>query len=238
MRPILVIAGTDSSGGAGLTRDAATAAALGFDIKPVVTAVTVQTDASVLAIHPVPADLVTAQIDAAFADVPPLAIKIGMIGSAAIAEAIAARLAARALPIVIDPVLAASSGARLLHADAAWRLFAQADLLTPNLPEAAALTASAPASTDAELVAQARQILQNGCRAVLIKGGHGAGPMATDHLFDARGHLRLSAPRSARNRRGTGCTLATAIACHLARGDSLAAACGGAKHHVRDWIGD
>ncbi|MFD1796541.1 hydroxymethylpyrimidine/phosphomethylpyrimidine kinase [Paracoccus aurantiacus] len=237
MTTILVIAGTDSSGGAGLSRDTAISTALHCSVRPVVTAVTVQTDKALSAIQPMPAGLVAAQIRAALSDDTPRAVKIGMTATPAIAEAIFTELQDCALPIVIDPVLDASSGGRLTGGAPDWRLLRLARLLTPNLPEAAALTHSLPVEDDADIAAQAHQILDRGVGAVLVKGGHGAGNVITDHLFQQGSHIRLSCTRIARGRRGTGCALSTAIACHLARGMDLGAACHAAKEHVTRWIG-
>lgn len=238
MKRILVIAGTDSSGGAGLTRDTAVATELGCCVKPVVTCVTAQTNAAVHVIHHVPPWVVAAQIETAFAEAPPDAVKIGMIATAECGAAIAKALADHAVPIVIDPVLKSSSGGRLFLGDHLQSIFALATLLTPNLGEAAALTHRPPAVCDQEIEIQAKLLQQQGAQAVLIKGGHGSGAQCTDHLFDAMGHWRCSLPRLMKNRRGTGCSLATAIACNLASGHSLQAATRRAKQHIHRWIDD
>lgn len=237
MKHVLVIAGTDSSGGAGLTRDTAVASELGCSVKPVVTCVTAQTDAAVHMIHQVPPQVVVAQIRAAFADTPPDAVKIGMIGAGECADAIATALASCNVPIVIDSVLKSSSGATLFRGDCLEQLFPMATLLTPNLGEAAILTQRSPATSDAEIATQACLLLQQGAQAVLIKGGHGRGAECTDHLFDAAGHWRFSMPRLPKSNRGTGCSLATAIACNLASGQDLHDACHLAKNHIQQWIG-
>ncbi|WP_121060818.1 bifunctional hydroxymethylpyrimidine kinase/phosphomethylpyrimidine kinase [Chachezhania antarctica] len=243
MTSILVIAGTDSSGGAGMTRDIATARALRLAVKPAVTAVTVQTDAAVAAIHAMPPDLVTAQIDAAFADRPPRAVKIGMLGTPEIARAVAGSLAGRGVPIVMDPVLRASSGGGLLSGNegrsrsgSIWDMLTLADIVTPNLAEAAELSGLPVAASFPGIAAQADALLALGCRAVLIKGGHSTGDMAQDHLFP--GGEVFAAPRLLVAKRGTGCTLSTAIACYLAQGNDLSDACRNAKAHVQAWMAD
>lgn len=236
MRHILLIGGTDSSGGAGLTRDTGVAQALGCLGKPVVTCVTVQTQTAVKQIHQIPAPLIAAQIDAAFADTLPSAVKIGMVGTPLAADAIARALATRDIPIVLDPVLQASSGGRLGDTTALNRLIAMATLVTPNLDEAAALTRQPLAASEAAIAAQAARLHHHGARAVLIKGGHGQGAQSCDHLFEGQTHHRFCLPRLARNTRGTGCALATAIACELAAGRDLAGACRRAKSDLHRWI--
>ncbi|CUH98136.1 bifunctional hydroxymethylpyrimidine kinase/phosphomethylpyrimidine kinase [Leisingera aquaemixtae] len=229
---ILAIGGTDSSGGAGLSRDTAMAAALGVSVRPVVTAVTVQTNEAVLAVHPCPAQSAADQARAALATPPrPGAAKIGMLGSAAVAEALGAVLPA-GLPIVVDPVLKASSGGTLMAADGFGALLRRAALVTPNLAELEVLS-GVPGSPEA----QAAALLALGVRAVLVKGGHGTGAESTDLLFTPDGPpLAFAAPRLAVSKRGTGCSLATAIACHLAKGSSLQAACRHGKEDVHRWL--
>ncbi|HIP80668.1 MAG TPA: hydroxymethylpyrimidine/phosphomethylpyrimidine kinase, partial [Kiloniellaceae bacterium] len=220
--PVVVIAGSDSSGGAGLARDIATITALGGSVRPVVTAVTAQTDGRVTAIEQMPASLVAAQLEAALETGPAGAVKIGMLGAARAVEAVAAVLSAwPRLPLVLDPVLASSSGVELL--DPAGRdamkqeLFPLAEILTPNLPEAAQLTGLPAASTAAEIANQARALLACGPHAVLMKGGHAAGAEAVDRLFAADGSVScFTAPRTPISLRGTGCTLASALAAALA----------------------
>ncbi|NVK15444.1 MAG: hydroxymethylpyrimidine/phosphomethylpyrimidine kinase [Rhodobacteraceae bacterium] len=232
MTIILAIGGTDSSGGAGLTRDTAMAAELGATVRPVATAITVQTDAAVLSVHPCPPQTVADQIRAALATAPaPGAVKIGMLGSAAAAEAVEAALPA-GLPIVLDPVLKASSGGTLMDADGFGALLRRAALVTPNLAELEVL-----AGTGGPLDAQAAALLAQGAQAVLVKGGHGTGAESTDLLFMPDGSVRLfAAQRLPASKRGTGCSLATAIACHLAQGADLDGACGQAKRAVHSWL--
>ena len=237
MKRILLIGGTDSSGGAGLTRDTAVAHDLGCLGKPVVTCVTAQTNAAVTLIHEVPTPVIMAQIKAAFADTPPDAIKIGMIGTRQVADAIAEALRSQDVPVVLDPVLHATSGGKLGEDGALKRLIAMAGLVTPNLEEAAILTDRSFADGDGEMALQAEKLRKQGARAVLIKGGHGSGDMCCDHLFDERGHGKYCLPRLGQNKRGTGCSLATALACKMAQGQELRDACGGAKQYLHRWIG-
>lgn len=236
MNRIIVIAGTDSSGGAGLTRDAVVAAEMGCQLLPVVTAVTAQTDRAVTGLQLVTPDMVAAQIAAALSQSKVKAVKIGMLGTPEIALAAAMALETSTLPVVLDPVLVSSSGKALMSGMLPSPLIRRADLLTPNLPEAAAMTRRNQAANFAEIAAQADLLRRGGARAVLIKGGHGAGDLATDHLFDPSGHQCFSAPRLNIGRRGTGCSLATAIACELSRGHELAHACAAAKAYVHAWL--
>jgi hydroxymethylpyrimidine/phosphomethylpyrimidine kinase len=234
----LTIAGSDSSGGAGIQADLKTFAALGVYGASVITALTAQNTKGVSAIHPVPADFVTAQLEAVFSDLEIGAVKIGMVADAAVIAAIAAslkRFAPKA--VVLDPVMVATSGDRLLAADAVdalkTKLIPLATIVTPNLPEAAALLNEEVARGTAAIEAQGRRLLALGARAVLIKGGHGEGPDSTDMLVTASSIETLTAPRIAtKNTHGTGCSLSSAIAAGLARGDDLASAVRGAKAFV------
>jgi hydroxymethylpyrimidine/phosphomethylpyrimidine kinase len=237
VRPtVLVIAGVDSSGGAGLTRDVCVLADFEVDALCAVTAVTAQSNSRVHAVHHVPPEVVGAQIAAAFDAREIAAIKIGMLGVRATVEAVSEALPSR-VPIVLDPVLAASSGGMLLDADGrrAMRetLFPRVTLVTPNVPEAAALLGEDPANTELELIAQAERLLALGPRAVLIKGGHTAGEEAVDLLVSGNVPVqRIVSLRVQATRRGTGCALASAIAAGLASGRPLAEACERAKRYV------
>lgn len=234
----LTIAGSDSSGGAGIQADLKTFAALGVYGASVLTALTAQNTRGVSGVHLVPPDFVTAQIDAVFADLEVAAVKIGMVAQAAIVEAIAAGLERwRPAHVVLDPVMVATSGDRLLPEDAiaALRglLIPQASLITPNLPEAAALLDEPGAADEAAIEAQGRRLLALGCPAVLIKGGHGQGAESTDYLVTAAGSLKLTAPRVATtNTHGTGCSLSSAIAAGLAKGEDLETAVRNAKAFI------
>lgn len=237
MSSVLVIAGTDSGGGAGLPRDLRTLAELNVRALCAVTAVTAQSDAQVLGVHVVPAAMVHAQITAAFATGRVAAVKIGMLATADNVQAVAAALRPHpAVPVVLDPVLAASSGAALLDAAGCEALrsllLPQVSLLTPNIPEAAHLLSAEPATSEAQMLAQAHALRARGARAVLVKGGHGAGPEAVDLLLSAQGVQRLAGPRLPASCRGTGCALASAAAASLASGATLEAACRHAKDYV------
>lgn len=238
MTAVLVIAGTDSSGGAGLARDVATLTGFGVGALVAVTAVTAQTDSEVRAVELLAPPLVQAQIHAALATRRAAAIKTGMLGNGAIVAAVAAAIPPRELvPLVLDPVLAATSGGALL--DGAGRaaltalLLPRATLLTPNIPEAALLLGVAPATSAEEIIGQGRALCALGPEAVLVKGGHASGALAIDWLVTRAGSVhRLAAPRLAGARRGTGCALASAIAAGLAAREPLAVACERAKEHV------
>ena len=234
----VTIAGSDSSGGAGIQADLKTFAALGVYGASVLTALTAQNTKGVTAIHDVPADFITAQIDAVFSDLDVAAVKIGMLSQVAAIEAVAQGLARyKAKNIVLDPVMIATSGDRLLAASAVaalrTQLIPRALVVTPNLPEAAALTGASIARNEREMEVQAREILALGARNVLIKGGHGDGAESVDLLVGEGDVIRLSARRIAtRNTHGTGCTLSSAIAARLAKGSDLAAAVHDAKAYV------
>ena len=234
----LTIAGSDSSGGAGIQADLKTFAALGVYGASVITALTAQNTQGVTGIHQVPPDFVTAQIDAVFADLDVGAVKIGMVAELSVIEAIAAGLT-RWSPkhIVLDPVMVATSGDRLLADDAVEALRAKlvprAAILTPNLPEAAALLDEPVASGEAAIEDQGRRLLALGCPAVLIKGGHGQGSESIDYLVREGGTIALAAPRVAtQNTHGTGCSLSSAIAAGLAKGEQLETA----VRHAKAWI--
>ena len=218
----LTVAGSDSSGGAGIQADLKTFAALGVYGASVITALTAQNTRGVSGIHVVPSEFVTAQIDAVFGDLEVRAVKIGMVAQLATIDAIAAGLV-RWSPkhVVLDPVLVASSGDRLLPADAIeslrTRLIPRASLITPNLPEAAALLDEPIAAGEAAIARQGQRLLALGCPAILIKGGHGQGSESIDYLVRGNGMLALPAPRIAtQNTHGTGCSLSSAIAAGLA----------------------
>lgn len=240
---VLVIAGSDSSGGAGIVRDLRVLADLDAEALCAITAVTAQTHGEVVAVHHVPPDIVRTQIRTALESSGIRAIKIGMLGTAATVRAVADALPRDGrIPIVLDPVLLSSSGGVLLdeagRAEMLARLFPLTDVLTPNIPEAATLCATSPAAAPEALVAQARALLAAGARAVLLKGGHGEGPQAVDLLLGAEGApIWLSSPRIAGGGRGTGCALAAAIAAGLAGGASVEAACRAAKRYVLSLLG-
>ena len=218
---VLAIAGVDPSGGAGVLADIKAISANGAYAMGVVTALTAQNTRGVSGIELVSPAFVTRQIDAVFADIRVDAVKIGMVATEEIARAIAEALKRHgARHIVLDPVMIAKSGDRLLAEDAVAairnELIPLAEVITPNLPEAATLLGQPePVSVEA-MRAMARQLLQLGPAAVLLKGGHLPGPEATDVLADRDGLREFTAPRVAtRNTHGTGCTLSSAIAALL-----------------------
>src|SRR5258708_28179724 len=198
----LAIAGSDSSGGAGIQADLKPFAALRVYGASVITALTAQNTSGVTGIHPVPADFVTAQIDAVFSDLAVKAVKIGMVAQLATVDAISAGLK-RCSPnhIVLDPAMVATSGDRLLAAEAVaalrTKLLPRAALVTPNLPEAAALLDETVAVSESAIESQGKRLLALGCRAVLIKGGHGQGAESIDYLVRTGGAIALAAPRVA-----------------------------------------
>jgi len=234
----LTIAGSDSSGGAGIQADLKTFSALGVYGASVITALTAQNTRGVSAIHDVPDDFITAQMAAVFEDLDVKAVKIGMLSRPGAIGAVAAGLETWArCPVVLDPVMVAASGARLLSPDSVSSLIAEllprADLITPNLPEAAVLLGTDMATEEAGMVRQAEALLRLGAKAVLVKGGHGTGTQSLDILATPSGIVRLAAPRLATmNTHGTGCTLSSAIAAGLARGDGLEAAVKAAKAYI------
>lgn len=239
MTPIAVtIAGSDSGGGAGIQADLKTFAALGVYGASVIATLTAQNTRAVTAIHDVPAEFISAQLDAVFDDLDVGAVKIGMLSQTATIVAVADGLARHSgCNVVLDPVMIASSGARLIAADAiaALRelLIPQALLITPNLPEAAALLDTPIADSEAQMRDQARALLQLGPHAVLIKGGHAESAESVDLLVTADGVERLAVARiTTKNNHGTGCTLSSAIAAGLAKGLPLAAAVREAKAYV------
>ena len=234
----VTIAGSDSSGGAGIQADLKTFSALGVYGASVIAALTAQNTKGVSAVLDVPPAFVTAQMDAVFSDLTVGAVKIGMLGNAAVVATVAAGLARHShIPVVLDPVMVATSGERLLTPDAVEalreKLVPLALVVTPNLPEAAALVDAPQAATEDEMVRQAERLLASGAKAVLMKGGHGKGAQSADLLVTATATVRFAAARIATgNTHGTGCTLAAAIAAGLAKGEDLSAAVRAAKDYV------
>jgi hydroxymethylpyrimidine/phosphomethylpyrimidine kinase len=222
---ILVIAGSDSGGGAGIQADIKTITCLGGYAMTAVTAVTVQNTRGVSAIHPIPPEIVAAQIRACIDDIGVDAVKIGMLGSYETMFAVADALAGVGVPIVLDPVMVAKGGASLIDEDAAQamieRLLPLATVITPNTPELVELTGTdVEDAADALLAAQ--ELLNAGPRAVLAKGGHIDGATITDWLVTRGGHVAFQSPRvDSRHTHGTGCTLASALACGLGQGLAL-----------------
>lgn len=235
----LTIAGSDSGGGAGIQADLKAFSALGVFGASAITAVTAQNTVAVTDVLEIPADTVAAQVDAVLSDLEVKAIKIGMLFSPAIINAVADILARVDIPVVLDPVMIAKSGDPLLLPAAVEafkdRILAEADLLTPNLPEAAALLGlDAQAGTVAQMREQALALIALGPKAVLMKGGHGDGDTCTDLLVLADGTVHeFSAPRVAtKNTHGTGCTYSASIAARLAHGDDMVTAVGTAHAYL------
>lgn len=243
MTPIaLTIAGSDSGGGAGIQADLKAFSALGVYGASVLTAVTAQNTRAVTGVEEVSPRMVGAQMDAVMDDLDVRAIKIGMLFSAAVVREVARRLNGR-VPVVLDPVMIAKSGDALLRDDAIEALLAdllpKANLLTPNLPEAARLLGAAPARDADEMAAQGRALCERGAGAVLMKGGHGGGPLCTDVLVaPGAAPVVIEAPRlDTRNTHGTGCTLSAAIAAGLAKGLGVEAAVCEAHAYLQAAIG-
>jgi hydroxymethylpyrimidine/phosphomethylpyrimidine kinase len=237
MKTALTIAGSDSGAGAGIQADLKTFAAHGVYGTSAITALTAQNTHGVNAVHLVPAEFVTAQIEAVAEDIGCDAVKTGMLATAAIIEVVAAAVEELELPnLVVDPVMIAKGGDRLLAQDAvlAMRvvLLRLARVVTPNVPEAEAL-AEIRVRSIADAREAAHRIMRFGPAAVLVKGGHLPGNTITDLLVDASGEVELTGPRiEGRHTHGTGCTLAAAIAARLALGDPLQEAARAAKAYV------
>lgn len=234
----LTIAGSDSSGGAGIQADLKTFSALGVYGASVITALTAQNTKGVTGIHDVPPEFIAEQMDAVFVDLTVKAVKIGMLSRVEAISAVAEGLDKwKPKHVVLDPVMVATSGDRLLSADAIdalkSKLFPRAGLVTPNLPEAAALLGDDIASNETDIERQGKALLAIGCRAVLIKGGHGDSAESVDFLITPESVVRLAAKRiPTKNTHGTGCTLSSAIAAGLAKGMTLEQAVRDAKDYV------
>ncbi|HVT55347.1 MAG TPA: bifunctional hydroxymethylpyrimidine kinase/phosphomethylpyrimidine kinase [Xanthobacteraceae bacterium] len=244
MTPIaLTIAGSDSSGGAGIQADLKTFSALGVYGASVIAALTAQNTKGVSGIFDVAPEFVRAQMDAVYSDLDVGAAKIGMLGRAEVIEAVAEGLATyKAKNVVLDPVMVATSGDLLLRPDAVEtlkkRLIPLALVVTPNLAEAAALSGEAPAQDEDVLARQGAAIMKLGAGSVLVKGGHFENAEATDILVDKNGIRRFTARRvDSKNTHGTGCTLSSAIAAALARGMPLVESIALAKKFVSEAIG-
>ncbi|MGH6837108.1 MAG: bifunctional hydroxymethylpyrimidine kinase/phosphomethylpyrimidine kinase [Methylocella sp.] len=238
IKNLLSIAGFDPSGGAGVAADLKTFAALGCNGMAVITALTAQNTQGVRAVHIPPASFAAAQIDAVFEDIDVAAVKIGMLASAAVVEAIADRLAFhKPRFIVLDPVLTATSGDALSAADLSkaivQHLFPLATLVTPNFSEAACLSNHAIREEREGMRRAAARLHARGAKAVLVKGGHLSGATSDDLFFDGASYRLFSGPRVVtRNTHGTGCTLSSAIAAFCAQGFELGEAIGAAKAYL------
>ena len=237
MRTALTIAGSDSSGGAGIQADLKTFAAHGVYGLSAITAVTAQNTLGVTAFEALSADLVSAQIEAVVSDLGAHAVKTGMLANAAIVEAVAAAVEALEIPwLVVDPVMIAKSGARLMDDEAVGamksELLRRAFLVTPNIPEAEALAGMTIDSEEARRES-ARRIIALGAATVIVKGGHLPSPDIVDLLYDGRRFVEFRTVRVAgRSTHGTGCTFAAAVTAHLALGHSLEDAVPQAQHYV------
>jgi hydroxymethylpyrimidine/phosphomethylpyrimidine kinase len=237
MQRALTIAGSDSGGGAGIQADLKTFFAFGVYGTSAITAITAQNTRGVTAVQSLPAELVTAQIEAVASDIGADAVKTGMLATAAIVEAVAAAIEALDLPnVVVDPVMVAKSGDRLLDEEAyaamCAELFPRAMVVTPNIPEAEAFAGLAIRTAE-DVREAARRLHRRGPRFVLVKGGHLPGDEVVDVLFDGHGFREFRGPRvEGPNTHGTGCTFAAAIAAQLALGLDLGEAIAGARDYL------
>lgn len=238
----LTIAGSDSGGGAGIQADLKAFSALGVYGASVITAVTAQNTQTVIAVHDIPVDIVTKQIQAVLDDINVAAIKVGMLSSPEIITAVSEQLSQSDIPVVLDPVMVAKSGDALLQQSAIESLKAKllpmASLLTPNLPEAATLLQCDVATDEATMQAQGEALIELGAQAVLMKGGHASGDECVDLLIVAgQPTARFKSARiDTKNTHGTGCTLSSAIAAHLAKGHSLLESVSLSHSYLRDAI--
>ncbi|MES2862021.1 MAG: bifunctional hydroxymethylpyrimidine kinase/phosphomethylpyrimidine kinase [Pseudomonadota bacterium] len=237
---VLIIAGSDSGGGAGVQADIKAVTAMGGYAATAITAITVQNTLGVQGVHPLDLDLIEAQARAVLDDIGADAIKTGMLGSVAVVERVARILDSCDAPAVIDPVMIAKGGAALLDADAVEAvrtlMIPRAALLTPNAPEAQALTGIAVADLEGQRAA-GRALLELGAKAVLMKGGHVDGPTVIDLLMTPVSETLLEGPRiDTTSTHGTGCTLASAIAAGLAQGRPLDVAVAEAWAYVAEAI--
>ncbi|MBB6229182.1 hydroxymethylpyrimidine/phosphomethylpyrimidine kinase [Polymorphobacter multimanifer] len=237
---VLIVAGSDSGGGAGIQADIKTVTCLGGYAMTAVTAVTVQNTLGVTGIHMVPADVVAAQMRACIDDIGVDVVKIGMLGDAGLIEAVAEVLRGVECPVVLDPVMVATSGDRLLEDDALWalveHLVPRATVITPNLPELMELTET-EIEDAADMLLAAQELLDRGPRAVLAKGGHLPGDRLTDWLVWRGGQRGFSEDRiDGRDTHGTGCTLASGLAVSLAQGLVLEDAVVRARAFVRQGL--
>ena len=239
---VLTIAGSDSGGGAGIQADLKTFSALGCYGMSAITALTAQNTLGVTAIHSVPPAFVKAQLDAVLQDIRPLAIKIGMVHSPELVAVIAETLLQYPdIPMVLDPVMVATSGDRLIAQETVTHLVAQlfplSTLITPNLDEAA-LLAGMPIATVKDMQTAGNTIMQQGCKALLLKGGHLQQEQLISLLFTADRNIEhfTSHKIETKNMHGSGCTLSSAIAAYLARGETLAHAVALAQDYVHGAI--
>lgn len=239
MIPVLTVAGSDSSGGAGIQADLKTFAALGTYGMSCICALTAQNTKGVTMVVNTPVDMVRAQLEAIFDDIPPKAVKTGMLSSAPIVEAVVDFFSSHRVPLVVDPVMVATSGAVLLEKEAIQsykeKLIPLSTLITPNIPEAEVLSGLS-IKNEEDMKKAARALMDLGPSAVLVKGGHSVED-ARDILYDGKEFHVFSGKRiSTENTHGTGCTLSSAIAAGLAKGLSLVGAVGEAKKYMEGAI--
>lgn len=236
---VLTIAGSDSGGGAGIQADLKTFSALGCFGTSVITAVTAQNTLGVRSVHGIPAEIIKDQLQAVLEDISPLAIKIGMINRAEVVTVIEEELKAKteAVPVILDPVMVATSGDRLIEPDTVTqlikKLFPLVSLVTPNIDEAVIL-AEQPIHNLSDMVAAGRKIIEKGAKAVLVKGGHLSGPVIYD-VFIAGNEAPVvleSAFITSKNLHGTGCTLSSAIAAEMGKRNDLLTAIKNAKTYI------
>jgi hydroxymethylpyrimidine/phosphomethylpyrimidine kinase len=240
---VLIVAGSDSGGGAGVQADIKTVSALGGYAATAVTAITVQNTLGVSAVHEIPPEIVRAQIEAVMSDIGADAWKLGMLGSAAHVRAVAEAYAAvgAGAAMVLDPVMIAKGGTALLAGDAievmATELVPRAAIVTPNAPEAEALTGVAVNGLDGQIDAAEALVENLGAHAVLVKGGHIEGDIIRDVLLTREGYRVFESERiHTKATHGTGCTLASAIAAYLAQGASIPDAVEKARVYLREAI--
>lgn len=237
---VLIVAGSDSGGGAGIQADIKTISMLDAYSATAITALTAQNTEGVFGVLPIPPEFIRRQIEVVLDDIGADVIKTGMLHDAAVIEAVAAVLQERAaaIPVVVDPVMVAKGGARLIEPEAVEALkqllIARAEIVTPNLPEAEILCCVTIGKI-AEMQGAAEELLALGCRAVLIKGGHLSGETVSDVLVTADGGVKVweSSRIVTRNTHGTGCTLASAIAAGLAQGLGVERAVERARNYVQ-----
>lgn len=239
MIPVLTVAGSDSSGGAGIQADLKTFGALGTYGMSCICALTAQNTKGVTMVVNTPVDMVRAQLEAVFDDIPPKAVKTGMLSSAPIVEVVADFFFSHKVPLVVDPVMVATSGAVLLEKEAIQsykeKLIPLSTLITPNIPEAEVLSGLS-IQNEEDMKKAALALMDLGPRAVLVKGGHSVED-ARDILYDGKEFHVFSGKRiSTKNTHGTGCTLSSAIAAGLAKGLSLEGAVGEAKKYMEGAI--
>ena len=235
---VLIIAGSDSGGGAGIQADIKAVTALNGYAATAITALTAQNTEGVFGVHPVPCDFIRQQIELVLEDIGADALKTGMLGTADIITTVADTIEQQAasIPLVVDPVMVAKGGHPLLAQEAMdamiERMIPLARVLTPNIPEAEALTGIS-ISSDIDMIRAGEDLLKKGAKAVLMKGGHGEGEMVKDVLMDGERVYEAESPRiETRHTHGTGCTLASAIACGIAQNMPLPEAVDRARTYV------